>query len=288
MSSVAAGLMLSLGLVSLAGSLAGCTGSRTAAASTAVPAAAPMPFPALKPFYISGETITWEVTMAGIHGARARLAVGEPSEIDGKQVVVLRAEAESSGIAVLIKEVRSSMASWIDAESGVPSRSESDSFGLGNTRVVHADRATDEGGVPLAQFKISRRAGAEIQEKRQRLPVVETHDPLSATLVLRAWTAPKGTRALLYSLGGVRLWKTVLTIEGFEELKTAVGKRRTVRIGGVSTRLRAGFDEDKSKPQRTFTLWVTDDDQRIPVKVTARTEMGDVVASATSYEAPGQ
>jgi hypothetical protein len=88
------------------------------------------------------------------------------------------------------------------------------------------------------------------------------------------------------SLGGVRLWKTVLTVEGHEELHTAVGKRRTVRIGGVSTRLRPSFEEDKSKQPRTFTLWVTDDDQRIPVKISAHTELGDVVAKATSYQAP--
>lgn len=265
----------------------GCTASRTAAAAVA-PTVAPMPFPSLKPFFVAGEAITWDITMSGIQGARARLAVGEPSDADGKRVVVLRAEAESSGIAVLIKEVRSSMASWIDADSGVPSRSESDSFGIGDTLLVHADRVREADGEPAADFKISRKSKEGIQEKHQRLPVFETHDPLSATLVLRAWNAPKGTRALLYSLGGVRLWKTVLTIEGHEEMRTAVGKRRTVRIAGVSTRLKPSFEEDKSKPPRTFTIWVSDDDQRIPVKIAAKTEMGDIVAAATSYESPSE
>jgi hypothetical protein len=287
MTAVPARLALGLALgVALGGGAAGCTASRTAAAAV-TPAIAPLPFPALKPFFVVGETITWNVTMAGIHGARARLAVGESTDgDDGRKLLVLRAEAESAGIATLIKEVRSSMASWIDADSGVPARSQSDSFGIGNTLVVHAERTRDEGGDPMAEFRIARRAGADVQEKRQRLPVFETHDPLSATLVLRAWNAPKGTRALLYSLGGVRMWKTVLTVEGHEELKTALGKRKTVRIGGVSTRLRPSFEEDTRKPPRTFTLWVTDDDQRIPVKIAARTELGEVVANATSYEAP--
>jgi hypothetical protein len=285
MTSVAARLSVAALLLSVGAATAGCTASRTAAAAV-TPAIAPMPFPALKPFFVAGEAITWDITMSGIQGARARLAVGEPSDSEGKKVVVLRAEAESSGIAVLIKEVRSSMASWIDADNGVPSRSESDSFGIGDTLLVHADRVREESGEPAADFKIARKSREGVQEKHQRLPVFETHDPLSATLVLRAWNAPKGTRALLYSLGGVRLWKTVLTIEGHEEMRTAVGKRKTVRIAGVSTRLKPSFEEDKSKPPRTFTLWVTDEDQRIPVKIAARTEMGDIVASATSYESP--
>jgi hypothetical protein len=288
MTRAAAGFTLLLGAVALGAAAAtGCTGSRMAAAASTGGGAAPMAFPVIKPFFVAGETITWEMTMAGITGARARLAVGEPSLIDGKQVVVLRAEAESAGIAVLLKEMRSSISSWVDAESGVPTRTESDSFGINNTFVVHAERRAGEGGDPFADMRISKKSG-EIQEKVQRLPVVQTHDPLSAALVLRAWTPPKGTRAVLYSLGGSRLWKTVLTVEGIEEMKTAIGKRKVLRISGVSIRMKPSLDEDKSKPPRSFTVWVTDDDQRVPVKLTATTELGDLVVKATSYEASSE
>lgn len=270
----------------------GCTGGRAAAAGPTplVAAATAVPFPALRPFFIPGETITWDVTVAGITGARARLAVGEPavSERGPGRVVVLRAEAESAGIAVLVKEAKSSMASWVDVDSGVPSRSESDSSGLTSGLFVESDRVNDGHGGPTAALTIHRRKrGAEESRSRvQRLPVAATHDPLSATLALRAWTARPGSRALLYALGGARLWRTELTMEGSELLRTAVGKRRTIRISGVSTRLRPTFEVDGKHAPRTFTLWVTDDDQRIPVQIRARTEMGDMVAKLTSYEAP--
>jgi hypothetical protein len=278
-----ANLGLALGLLALPG----CTSGRATASTT--PSSAAAPFPALKPFFIPGETITWEVTVAGITGARARLAVGEPATIDGGgRIVILRAEAESAGIAILVKEVRSKMSSWIDTDSGVPSRSESDSSGLTSTLLVEAERHPDGDGQPSVALTIHRkkRSGDETQSKTQRLPVIETHDPLSATLALRAWNAKRGSRALLYSLGGARLWRTELTFEGNEKLKTALGHRNTVRITGVSTRLRPTFDVDAKYKPRTFTIWVTDDDQRIPVQIRARTEMGDMIARVTSYESP--
>ena len=279
---------LALGLLGIAAACGGCSSGRVAAAST-IPNHAPPPFPTLKPFFIPGETITWEVTVAGITGARARLAVGEPAAVDGGgQVVVLRAEAESAGIAIIIKEISSKMASWIDTESGVPSRSESDSSGFSTTLLVEAERHPDEDGNPSVAFTIHRRkrSGDETQSKVARLPVVETHDPLSATLALRAWNAKRGTRALLYSLGGARLWRTELTFEGNENLRTALGSRKTVRITGVSMRLRPTFDVDAKFKPRTFTIWVTDDDQRIPVQIQARTEMGVMMARVTSYDSP--
>jgi hypothetical protein len=250
------------------------------------------PFPALRPFFIPGETITWDVTVAGITGARARLAVGSPSasEHGPGLVVVLRAEAESAGIAVLVKEVKSSMASWVDVDSGVPARSESDSSGLTSTVLVEAERRPDEDGRPTAALTILRRRRGDEQSRSrvQRLPVAATHDPLSATLALRAWSSagPRGSRALLYAMGGSRLWRTEVTVEGDELLSTAIGKRRTVRITGVSTRLRPTFDVDGKHAPRTFTLWVTDDEQRIPVQIRARTEMGELFAKVTSYQAP--
>jgi hypothetical protein len=251
--------------------------------------AQPIAFPALRPFFVPGETLTWEVTMAGIKGARARLAVSVPGDEGGRRAVILRAEAESSGIALLIKEARSSVASWIDAETGVPFRTESDSFGIGSTLTVHAARHPDEAGEPVADFRIIKTKGGEAgdtRERTQRLPVSETHDPLSATLALRAWSAPVGTRAVFYSLGGVRIWKTTVTFEGTEELSTALGRRRAVRLSGVSIRLHRSFEEDHSKPERHFSIWVSDDDQRVPLKITARTELGDVTAKVTSYQVP--
>jgi hypothetical protein len=265
--------------------LPGCTSGR-AVASTVAPLTPPIALKALRPFYVSGETITWSVSLAGVEGGRARFAVGEVGDVDGRRVLVVRAEAESAGLLALVRRARDAMTSWIDVASGVPTRTESETHGLERNVRVHAARAAVD---PVVEFTVWRRDAdadpdAPGTQRTVRLPMLETHDPLSAVLVLRAWEAPRGARAIMYSLGGVRLWRTELLVEKREALKTELGRRETIRIAGVSRRLKPTLEEDPARPPRTFTVWVTDDEERIPVQITAHTEYGDVVARATSYD----
>jgi hypothetical protein len=276
-----------LALVGLVGAASGCTSGR-ASASTLPDQAPPSVLKAEKPFFIPGETITWSVSLAGVEGGRARLAVGRVGDVDGRKLVVLRAEGESAGLLALVRQARDAVSSWIDIDTGLPTRTESETFGLERNVKVHARR---DAALAVVDFHVWNRgadatAGApDGQQRRQRLPLLETHDPLSAILAMRAWTAPRGGRAVMFSLGGVRLWRTDLTVERRGEMKTALGTRKIVQIAGVARRLRsATLEEDPARPPRTFTVWVTEDDQRIPVQITAHTEFGDVVVRATSYE----
>jgi hypothetical protein len=236
-----------------------------------------------RPYFIPGENITWDVSFAGIHGGRARLAVGAIGDEDGRRLVILRAEAESSGVVSLLRETHDSIASWIDADTGLPTRTEASSSGAGRPVVVHTERVR---GAPMASLRIwssSSKSGEEGARKQQKLPSMDTHDPLSVLLALRSWAAPLGGHTTVYSLGGLRVWKNLFVVEGSEEIEGPLGKRQATKIRGVSTRVTAALTDDTSRPPRTFTVWFSEDAQRIPVRFTAHTEFGDVVAQATSY-----
>jgi uncharacterized protein DUF3108 len=266
----------------LAATASGCRHVH-AAPGPAAPLLPAMPLGALRPYFIPGETITWSVSLSGVEGGRARLVVGRVANVDGKRMVVARAEAESAGVLALVKKSHDAVSSWIDVETGIPTRTESES-GPDKPLIVHAARRDGE---PVADFRVWRAQSAgpgEGEPRTQRLPILGTHDPLSAVMALRAWRAPRGGRAVIYSLGGVRLWRTVFTVEARETKKGPLGKRAALRIAGVSTRLKASLEDDASKPPRRFTVWLTDDDQRIPLEIRASTEYGDVVAKATSYD----
>src|SRR5438045_9570543 len=45
-----------------------------------------------KPFFVPGETLTWDVSFSGIAGGRARLAVGAVGNEAGRRLRVLRRE----------------------------------------------------------------------------------------------------------------------------------------------------------------------------------------------------
>jgi len=277
-----------LALATLAGlALSACSGGAgIASAGASEPPAAPAAALTGAPFFIPGETMTWDVTFAGIEGGRARLAVGQVGNEEGRRLVVLHADAESAGLAAVIAQAHDSVRSWIDVDSGIPTRTESSTTGAaGKPYVEHAESVAGE---PVADVQIfSEKSGDQAVRKKTRLPTVHTHDPLSALLALRGWDAPRGGRVTVYSLGGTRVWKNVFTVEGREDVDGPLGRRAAIRIRGVSTRIQSvTLVDDTSKPPRTFTVWLTDDRQRIPIRLTAHTELGDVVANATSYVPP--
>jgi hypothetical protein len=131
------------------------------------------------------------------------------------------------------------------------------------------------------------RYGADGMHKSQRLPTATTHDPLSVVLALRGWDAARGVRVVVYSLGGVRIWKNVFTSGGHERVDGPLGPRTALRIDGVSTRITPALQEEP-QPARVFSIWVTDDAQHIPVRIVAHTELGDITARATSYQVAAQ
>lgn len=235
-----------------------------------------------QPFFIPGETITWDVSFAGLSGGRARLAVGQLGSVDGRRQIALRAEAESIGLAAVLRAARDSMASWIDVESGLPTRTDSESGSADKLLIVHARRIA---GATTASLEILR-TGAAMQRRMQWLPAPNTHDPLSLMLALRGWNTPANRPIVMYSLGGLRLWKNVFTLVGREELDGPLGRRATLRIVGVSSRLTGHGDDDRGRATRSYTIWLSDDALRIPVRIVATTELGAVTAQATSYAIP--
>jgi hypothetical protein len=90
---------------------------------------------------------------------------------------------------------------------------------------------------------------------------------------------------VFHTLGGLRVWRTDVRVEAREEIDGALGKRQALRITGVSRRM-AGSRPDRRHKPRTFTLWLSEDAERIPLRIVANTEYGDIQVTASSYEAP--
>ena len=236
-----------------------------------------------EPYFVAGEQMTWNLTFLGLEGGRARLAVGEPGELDGRKVIAVVAEAEASGIVAILEsaqKARDSVSSWVDLASGLPARTETDTEFKGHRFRVEAARPSGE----HANLEIWGDAGSETR-RAMRLPP-RTHDTISALLLLRSWAAPTGARVDVFTLGGVRLWRTSLHVVGREALDTPLGHRETVRIDAVSVRLTPSFAVEPKMPARTFTIWFSEDEDRVPLRMDFKTEFGDIGLEATSYRAP--
>jgi hypothetical protein len=238
----------------------------------------------VEPYVIPGETMTWELSIAGLEAGRARFAAGVPGEED--ESIVLQAQAEASGMVAVVRDMRDDAQSVVDRKTGLPLRTEAEAAWSGKMQRVVSTRIPGANTV-VQEILRRNKDGQETTSKRtQKLPDAETHDALSAILILRGWSAPIGTRSVLYSIGGSRLWRTELVVEGQETIDTALGPRKTVRVAGTAYRMSTNLTEDNKRPPREFTMWRTDDEERLPIKITAETEFGNVTIELTSYQTP--
>jgi hypothetical protein len=210
------------------------------------------------------------------------MAIGQPTIVDGKTVLPIHADAESSGLLAVVKTVHDEVSAWIDASTGLPLRSVGDSNTSG--KELHAEISFDHA---LHQAKIAYQiAKGALQTTGRRLPEGATYDPIGVILVLRGWDAPDGARAIFHTLGGRTVWRTELTVDGRELRDTKLGKLSCVRMTGLSRRLSPSLVVDEKRPARQFTVWLTDDARRVPLEIIAHTELGDVAVKLTSYDSP--
>lgn len=227
-----------------------------------------------------GESMGFEVRLAGVLAGEAALAVGELGEFEGKEAVVVKSRANTAGAAALIKRIVDEATTVIDTSSGRPlhlqtfvemgaKRTTAEARFTGTVATITYQRNSD----PVRTYKIN--FGTQ--------PVHDTH---SAMAQVRGWRPDPGATRSVFVVGGRRLWRVDLTFIGTETIGSAVGNRRAVKLEGISFRARPNFTIEANKPTRTFTVWLSDDADRVPLRVVAKTELGEVSVDLTEYSRP--
>ena len=70
------------------------------------------------------------------------------------------------------------------------------------------------------------------------------------------------------------------------KLDAKVGNRRAIVLEGTSFRARRDLTAEAGKATRTFRVWLSDDADRVPLKCSAHTELGDIVMDLVEYARP--
>jgi uncharacterized protein DUF3108 len=109
------------------------------------------------------------------------------------------------------------------------------------------------------------------------------HDLQSAMLLLRSWRPRLGELGYFYVVLGRRLWRVDVTSAGPQVLKTEGSPRLTHRIDGVAARL---WEPSQAAP-RHFTLWLSEDADRVPVRMLADASFGEVTMTLTDRGSGG-
>ena len=263
----------------LAVAIAGCAGAEAMPA----PQAAGTPAPhenrlGLHP----GETMAFEVQLAGVLVGEAQLAVGDIGVIDGRRAIVVKSRAATAGAAALVRNIVDEATTVIDADTGRPISVETNVV-MGDNRI--AANATFRGTVATVTYR--RNAEPAPRSARIDFRTNALHDAHTAMAQLRGWKAAPGTTRTVFVVGGRRLWRVDVSYAGEDTIGSeVVGNRRAVMFDGVSYRARRDLTVESNRPARTFRVWLSDDADRVPLRVTAKTELGDVVMSLVDYGRP--
>jgi hypothetical protein len=281
---LAAGLGAASGVTSLGG--LGCAGAE----ATALPPA-PAPRPAAAPVEVGlnpGETMAFEVRLAGLVAGEAQLAVGALGAYQGHRAVVVKSRAATAGAAAMIRHIVDEATTVIDLDTGRPLALDT-VVEQGDTRTTASAKFTDN----VANITYERSGEREPHHLRVDFgrgaagSGLQVHDAHSAMAQLRGWRAAPGTRRTVFVVGGRRLWRIDVAYAGQDTIGSALGNRRAIRFSGESYRARPDFSPETARPTRTFTVWLSDDADRVPLKVVAKTELGEVVMNLTEYSRTG-
>jgi hypothetical protein len=235
-----------------------------------------------------GETMAFEVHLAGILAGEAQLAVGAVGDYEGHRAVVVKSRAATAGAAALIRRIADEATTVIDFDTGRPLALET-VVERGDRRTTATAKFTDS----VADITYTR--SDEKQPRTLRIDLTKgpgttgafmVHDAHSAMAQLRSWRAAAGARRAVFLIGGRRMWRVDMTHAGNETIGSALGNRRAIKFTGESYRVRRDFAAETAKPSRTFSVWLSDDADRVPLKVTASTELGDIVMDLTEYSRP--
>jgi uncharacterized protein DUF3108 len=225
-----------------------------------------------------GESMAFEVRLGGILAGEAALAVGQSGEFEGHRAVVVKSRAATAGAAALIKTIVDEATTVIDLDSGRPLKLDTLVIQDGRTTTAQA-RFTGS----LAHVTFSRDDDPTPHSFKLDFGAMTVHDTHSAMAQLRGWRATPGTMKRVFVVGGRRLWRVDVKYIGEETIGSVLGNRRAVHFSGASYRASPKFTVEGDKPARTFDVWLSDDADRVPLKMTAQTELGEVSMDLTEY-----
>ena len=178
-----------------------------------------------------------------------------------------------------LKRVRDQSSTHLDLDSAQPISFEGDvEFGERKSRIA-SQFAPDR-----VSFQYQRHGQRQIRWS-QRLPEGSSiHNLHSALGALRAWRPNRGDTGAFYGVSGRRLYRVELEARGREIIDTPLGRLPTLRIHGTAQRLRRNLADDPRRNPRIFDVWLTDDINRLPVRISGKTEYGDVEVALVQYD----
>jgi hypothetical protein len=120
----------------------------------------------------------------------------------------------------------------------------------------------------------------------QKVRYPEIWDYNAFLIALRAWEGAAGSAVQAEVLRSRYLWHVEMKIQGTTKLATELGDLPALRFDGHTFKVDRKGAKDTGSDERDFSIWISDDDGRVPLLIQARTDYGDVKMEVADYQ-PG-
>ncbi len=238
------------------------------------------------PLVTPGERMAYRLTLRGMELGSFGIAVGDIVELGGKRAVQVQAQAKSSGLAKMVADVDDRFISWVDVETGRPVRFEvyeqTEKNSTDRDHVVVDFAARDGDHVPI-HYGINDEPQKTLQQKVSQ---PEVWDYNAFLLALRSWEGKPGSTATLEVFRSRYLWRIVVTLGHKGTLVTELGELPVIRFDAHTVKLDRNGVKWVGQEERDFSVWISDDDGRVPLKLDAKTDYGAVMMDIVEYQ-PG-
>jgi hypothetical protein len=220
-----------------------------------------------------GERMVYRLSLLGVEIGEYAV---ELALEDGLVRVV--AATRSTGVASLLGEVRVELTSLLERATGLPVRvstREQRSHTPSQWTVQLAERAAEQ--VTLQVQRDDLAAATEAQRVRGAL-----WDVNSAMMALRLIEGGAGSGWTFEALRTTMVWRVSVEVSGRVMLASELGKLPALRLDGHAQQLRRD-GEPGDEPLRRFSLWISADAARVPLRLQASTSYGDVRMELVEY-----
>jgi hypothetical protein len=226
--------------------------------------------------------MSYRVALRGMELATYDIAVGGLTDVAGKRAIVVQSHAKAVGLVAKVANIDDTFTSWINVTNGRPLRWLVEEFASKSIDREHTEaRFFERSGTSLPiDFHVNDKPPVA---EPQKVSLPDAWDYNAFLIALRGWEAPPGSTLNAEVLRSRYLWNVKVRVVGREQVSTELGNFPALRFDGTTYRLRRNGERDTSADQREFSIWISDDEDRVPLLMIARTDYGDVRMTITEY-----
>lgn len=226
--------------------------------------------PSAGPVLVAGERFEARAEVLGMKVGVLDFSVRHPCQPELDENWKLEAKLSTAGLVRWFNDTKGKSTTVVHPTRAVPV--------FGRTRVDDGDQVRtyriDHKGDSKYWYKYENSDG-QVKKGTVRVPDEEiAYDTQSATMVLRSWRPAEGERGYFYVVLGRKLWRADVQNHGVEALQLEDGPIRTLRYSGTAHRAKLKPGEEYTP--RKFSVWFTDDEHRIPIRVAGDGSIGSV------------